>query len=149
MPKEKDSQTYIQGRQSNLIDQSCNVISDMMRYGKIQVKMPNKDMVARAEKNDYHWVDVPNAPLHIIRNAERIIRSFNPDEGPNSFIENLKKKTFEEMQEIILSDGITPHIQNIEGLKHYIITGADFSNVDPEDPEVKKKREGYSAPDLN
>ena len=66
-------------------------------------------------------------------------------EHPDDFMMYLANKGWDDMLEMIMHDGITPAITTVEELKHYMLCGADYSNVPIDDPEIKKKDGNFDS----
>jgi hypothetical protein len=131
-------QNYAQEKQFEDVDRALEIVHDILLYGQMQFETPKENYLVKLKSNNREFRPVKNADQLAFRAAQDLLKRINPEEGENAFLSNWGKKSYEEMVETILGDGTTPHINDVYGLKRYLAYGADFSNVDTENPEVKK-----------
>lgn len=122
-----------------IVPDSLDHIREVVRYGRVRIRTPRAEDVERDSGHNYSWVDLQKQGETVTRMSEMVLKSVLPMDTPDALMGELAHMSFEQMGEVILHDGVTPHIRTLDELKHYLLLGADYSLFDPNDPSVKKK----------
>lgn len=144
MAREKNPQhpAFIIERWSGAAGDAADLIRDAAKgfiRRRVSVDALNNDPVQLTDKQKELGYKFEVVPLEKqLKYAEMILTKLVPDEKDGGIVAKLAEMSFEKMQEMVLTDGITPTLDSWDKFKQYLAFGADYSNVDPESPEVKK-----------
>jgi len=107
-------------------------LEEAARHGWVPKKKP---VLTEAQiAAGYELIEVPNS----LQYDKLIVDKMMPQIGDRGVVEELSKMSFAEMQDMVFNDGCAGAIDNEKKLKTYLLYGADYSNIDQDDPEVKK-----------
>jgi hypothetical protein len=135
--KSRNSQVLVQRRRGDNLNDALDIKAQILSHGGVFVKEPTPEEIAKATQDGLTFVPMKNRADSIAKQADEIVRSFSPEDGPNSIVEQFRDMRFPEFFEKILHDGITPALETMEQLAQYIMYGAEYSNIPKAD--LKKK----------
>ena len=135
--KSRNSQVLVQRRRGDNLDDALDIKAQILKHGGVFIKQPTPEETAAAAADGLTFVSMRNPADAIAKQADEIVRSFSPEDGPNSIVEQFRDMRFPELYEKILHDGITPAIDTMEQVAQYIKYGAEYSNIPKAD--LKKK----------
>ncbi len=134
-----DERTYANKLQGGFRE-SADLLKQVAKTGYVKIP-PKEGLLTEREIAEGYTLQEATVPQRV-ETAKMFVKIFTPKDEDGGFMGKLAKLTQPEIAEMILGDGITPTIDTPIKLKTFITYGADFDQIDMDDPEVKKKSAG-------